>query len=58
MKDIVTKNQKETVQTFYKTIKRCKKTFSLSNVEIQKMYRLVYDKRVLNENLSSVPFGF
>lgn len=44
--------------TCHETIKRDKKGFHLKNTTVQKKFRVVYDKRQLFANGTTLPFGF
>ena len=40
------------------TITRNKKEWTLCTKTLNKIYRVVYDKRIILENLTTVPYGF
>lgn len=40
------------------TIGRCTKTWTLRTVPNRKQYRLLYDKRVLCDDFSTLPYGY
>jgi len=57
VKDMVIGQRKENVITTNETICRDKKTTSLLTRTEEKEYRIIFDKRVIQENYGTFPFG-
>jgi hypothetical protein len=57
IKDIVQNNQSEKVLVDQYQFKRTK-TYQVESKPIQKQYGFVYDKRILNQDLTTKPYGY
>ena len=59
IRDIV-QNQTEhkTISLLQSNIKRNKSNWTVETNNIEKIYRLVYDKRIILPNLTTIPFGY
>jgi len=57
IKDIVQNNQTEKVLVEQYQFKRTK-TYQVTSKPIDKKYGFVYDKRILNQNLTTIPYGY
>ena len=51
-------NQKLSIPIKQSTIIRDKKDWSLHTKNSDKIYRLVYDKRIVLDDLTTIPFGY
>ena len=58
IKNIVCNMTTDTINVAQNTIIRDKKNWSVRTHTNEKLYRMVYDKRVICENLSTLPYGF
>ena len=58
IKQIVSNLSEEKITVTQKTIVRDKKDWTLHTKTTDKIYRMVYDKRVILDDLSTVPYGF
>jgi hypothetical protein len=58
MKNIVLKDNKKKIFVSQNKIVRNKKKWLLTTSNIEKLYGLVYDKRIIQNDLSTLPFGY
>ena len=58
IKNIVTNNQKEIINVEQLKFSRNKQDWSVSSNIIQKLYGFCYDKRVLQKDLTTLPYGY
>ena len=58
MKEILLQDQKKTILVPQSRIKINKKSWHLVNTDVDKEYNMVYDKRILNQDFSSRPYGY
>ena len=49
---------KEKILIRQSTIVRNKKDWTLKTISTDKIYRMVYDKRIIREDLSTIPYGY
>ena len=58
MKEILLQDQNKKILVPQSRIKINKKSWHLVNTDIDKEYNMVYDKRILNQDFSSRPYGY
>jgi hypothetical protein len=58
IKQIVCHMREERINITQSTIVRDKTDWSLKTKSTDKVYRMVYDKRIIREDLSTIPYGF
>ena len=59
IRDIVKNpNEKKTIALQQSNIKRNKNEWTVHTNNIEKIYRLVYDKRIILPDLTTIPFGY
>jgi hypothetical protein len=58
IKEIVTSKEKIEIPIEQNTITRDKSNWTVQTKTFNKIYRQVYDKRIILDNLSAVPYGF
>ena len=58
IKSLVCNLSEEKILVTQKTIVRDKNDWSLCTKTTDKIYRMVYDKRVIREDLSTIPYGY
>ena len=58
IKKIVCDNREQKLQVRQLKFIRDNKNWEINTEYVDKMYGFVYDKRVLNEDLSTLPYGF
>ena len=54
----IVQNPDETVTIHQSNIKRDKNNWTVHTNNVEKIYRLVYDKRIILPNLETIPFGY
>ena len=59
MKDLVlSKNSERRIPVEQNIFIKSKEEWTIGSENVQKIYRQVYDKRILNENFETLPFGY
>ena len=58
MKEIVLENHKKKLAIKQLKFTRNKSTWEINTSTIEKLYSLVYDKRVIIDNYETLPFGY
>ena len=58
IKNIVLNDNKKALFASQSKIKRDKKEWSLVTCDMNKEYNMVYDKRILNKDFTTYPYGF
>ncbi len=58
IQQIVCHMREERINITQSTIVRDKTEWSLKTKSTDKVYRMVYDKRIIREDLSTIPYGF